>query len=731
MPMTLKGLVSKHKRRFQEDGFDLDLSYICDRIIAMGFPAEKLEGVYRNHIDDVVRFLQTRHPNHYKLYHLCDERDFDVYRFAGPVAKYPFPDHNAPQFEQIISLCVDVQHFLERDKENIVAINCKAGKGRTGVMVCACLLHLRLVSNAVDALRFYAEKRTENGKGVTIPSQRRYVHYYERFLASGVPYTRTPLYLKAVHIKGVNAPGCIVDLKFRTYHRVFRPCRTKQAPVSPDRSAPPVDSLDCSSRPVGFPSQVLAKSFPVELSDSKAQLYAQCQTTVGLPSDPLITLETWSSLPIQDEQFCVIDENELLLAGDVCVKVFLRQHRLNKLKLCRLWFNTFFVELFASNDGIRGNGATGSIVHQKASLHPGPSPHSVQTSSKTLSKPTQDQVPIHDSKPVVRPTNLGLIRDGLVLHASKQTRVVPENRPTETHQLLHQTNEQGYAFKMSRGVVTLKLGRSDLDQVVKRSRKLLSPDFTITLIFHSTAIEKNIKTSMVNAKAPFTLSVPSSSDHEKTRPSFTKTTSPSKGGLASLAASLNLSLPLHSLYTRSMRIPGGRTKKPSFSTRPKLTSLSDLDEPTQFLIPTSEVGSVNASKNSDMASFDRPLENELSSDEYSEGDHYTDTDSDTHVSGSNRSMGDASRLPFLNPSRSLDIVKRPQLNDDRLSNRHSRSLGQFPQHPLLTLCHPASDPACSTSRSVVNPYTSTPIKHYYVKHPGRNPLTSPTDMHQP
>ncbi|EDQ86125.1 uncharacterized protein MONBRDRAFT_38555 [Monosiga brevicollis MX1] len=203
MATIAKHLVSKKKRRFMDEGFDLDLTFITRNIVAMGFPAEGREGIYRNHMRDVKRFFDYRCKDHYRVYNLCSERDYDPQKFYGRVAKYPFDDHNAPPFLLMQPFCEDVHQYLSEDSRNVAVIHCKAGKGRTGVMISAYLMHCGLFEKTEEALEFYGHARTMNGKGVTIPSQVRYVHYYGRYVREQREFEPIPLIMKRIILHGI------------------------------------------------------------------------------------------------------------------------------------------------------------------------------------------------------------------------------------------------------------------------------------------------------------------------------------------------------------------------------------------------------------------------------------------------------------------------------------------------------------------------------------------------
>ena len=49
----LRKIVSGNRRRFQDDKYNLDITYITNRVIAMSFPASGFEQMYRNNINEV------------------------------------------------------------------------------------------------------------------------------------------------------------------------------------------------------------------------------------------------------------------------------------------------------------------------------------------------------------------------------------------------------------------------------------------------------------------------------------------------------------------------------------------------------------------------------------------------------------------------------------------------------------------------------------------------------
>jgi len=289
----VRGKVSKKKIRFQQDGFDLDLTYITNALIAMGFPSESLAGVYRNNMKDVQRFFNTRHPKKYHLFNLCSERGYEIGNFEGRVSRYPFDDHNPCALDVIEPFCKDVKMWLDKDPENVVGIHCKAGKGRTGMLIACYLLYSEFSPNSQHALRYFACKRTRNAKGVTIPSQIRYVGYWDKILQ-----------------------------------------RQRENKPIPDRNPLLIQSITLYSIPKAVRANNVDIYFQLTTKDSNYSSKGQITPVRQLGSD-LILFQSDSSTGIAS-----VDQDVF------CTFAY---HNLTKVKMFQFWFNTRMLEADASS----------------------------------------------------------------------------------------------------------------------------------------------------------------------------------------------------------------------------------------------------------------------------------------------------------------------------------------------------------------------------------------------
>jgi PTEN phosphatase family protein len=205
-------LISQNKRRYQQDGFDLDLTYVTNRVIATSFPSSGLWAAYRNPIDKVARFLNTKHGDRYRIYNLCSEKTYNTALFHDRVERVMIDDHNVPSIEQMLKFADSVRAWLGEHPDNVIVVHCKGGKGRTGTMICVWLIESGVFS-AADSLDYFGHRRTDTNvskkfQGVETPSQSRYVAYYERVKNNGRQLLpATPLRIREIVISGMMYVG--------------------------------------------------------------------------------------------------------------------------------------------------------------------------------------------------------------------------------------------------------------------------------------------------------------------------------------------------------------------------------------------------------------------------------------------------------------------------------------------------------------------------------------------
>ncbi|XP_008107515.2 putative tyrosine-protein phosphatase auxilin isoform X1 [Anolis carolinensis] len=156
---------------------ELDISYITSRIIVMSFPGEGVELGFRNHIDDVRTFLDSRHPDHYTVFNLSP-KSYRTTRFHNRVSECSWPGRQAPSLHNLYAVCKNMHNWLQQNPKNVCVIHCMVsqadGRVASAVLVSAMFCFCHLFSNPAPAIQLLNSKRP----GVVLwPSHRRYLGY--------------------------------------------------------------------------------------------------------------------------------------------------------------------------------------------------------------------------------------------------------------------------------------------------------------------------------------------------------------------------------------------------------------------------------------------------------------------------------------------------------------------------------------------------------------------------
>ncbi|XP_007559416.1 tensin-3 isoform X1 [Poecilia formosa] len=187
-----------------EEGYELDLTYITERIIAVSFPRGCSEEIYSLNLKDVTRMLKSKHADNYLIINLS-ERRHDLTRMNPKTLDTGWPDLHAPPLDKICTICKAMESWLNADPLHVVVIHCRGGKGRIGVVISS-FVHFTDVSASADqALDRFAMRKYYDDKvsALMTPSQKRYVWILNSLLSGSMKINASPLFLHCVVLHGI------------------------------------------------------------------------------------------------------------------------------------------------------------------------------------------------------------------------------------------------------------------------------------------------------------------------------------------------------------------------------------------------------------------------------------------------------------------------------------------------------------------------------------------------
>ncbi|XP_059173806.1 cyclin-G-associated kinase-like [Physella acuta] len=177
---------------------DLDISYITSRLIVMSYPAEGMESAFKNSIDDVRNYLESRHRGSYAVYNLS-QRGYRVAKFENRVSECGWPPKKAPPLATLFAICKNMHLWLRQKPKNVCVVHCLDGKSNSACVIGAFVTFCRLFENASAAMHLFTARRSQPGLS---PSQKRYIDYVGQMVSDTPVFPHSlPVLLKSITLR--------------------------------------------------------------------------------------------------------------------------------------------------------------------------------------------------------------------------------------------------------------------------------------------------------------------------------------------------------------------------------------------------------------------------------------------------------------------------------------------------------------------------------------------------
>jgi len=224
----------------------LHIRYINPRILilAQGLPQETttsramllpMNAKFRNksqrtrYLEEVGSYMRSKHPERFMVWNLADV-SYDTAPFDEQVIQFSFPGMPTPPLETLHQICKSIESWLAAESRNVALIHCNTGKGRTSMTLAAYLFYTKQHATTLSALSALNDSKTTataanaSPASVIVPTQHRYLEYFERYVRKGSSVSSRPLGITRIQCFGIPAykaaPG---DSKScRPYLQIFQ-----------------------------------------------------------------------------------------------------------------------------------------------------------------------------------------------------------------------------------------------------------------------------------------------------------------------------------------------------------------------------------------------------------------------------------------------------------------------------------------------------------------------------